>query len=70
MPKKALDFHEVGKIAMALADVEESSLHGATSWKARGKLLACLAIHRSAEPNSLMIRIGLVERAQLLSIGA
>ena len=67
MPKKALDFYEVGKIAMALADVEESSLHGVTSWKVCGKLLTCPAIHGSAEPNSLMVRIGLVERAQLLS---
>jgi hypothetical protein len=68
MPKKAVDFHEVGKIAMALAGVEESNLHGVTSWKVCGKLLACPAIHGSAEPNSLMVRIGLVERAQLLSI--
>jgi hypothetical protein len=67
MPKKTLDFDEVGKIAMALADVEESSLHGATSWKVRKKLLACPAIHKSAEPHSLMVRIGPAERAQLLS---
>jgi hypothetical protein len=67
MPNKALDFEGVGKIAIALADVEESSLHGVTSWKVRGKLLACPAIHKSAEPNSLMVRIGPTERAQLLS---
>lgn len=67
MPKKTLDFDGVGKIAMALADVEESSLRGATSWKVRGKLLACPAIHKSAEPNSLMVRIEPAERTQLLS---
>lgn len=67
MPKKILDFDEVGRIVMALADVEESSLHGATSWKVREKLLACPAIHKSAEPNSLMVRIGPATRAQLLS---
>ena|SRR5437868_6594053 len=55
------------RIAMELADVEESVMHGATSWKTRGRLLACPAIHRSAEPNSLLVRIGLAERAQLLS---
>ena len=67
MPRKALDFDAVRKIAGALADVEESAMHGATSLKVRGKLLACAAIHKSAEPNSLMVRIGLAERAQLLS---
>lgn len=67
MPKKTLDFDGVGKIAMALADVEESGLHGALAWKVRGKLLACPAIHKSAERNSLMVRIGPAERAQLLS---
>lgn len=68
MPRKALDFDAVRKIALALADVEESTLRGATSLKVRGKLLACPAIHRSAEPNSLMVRIGIAERAQLLSV--
>lgn len=67
MPRKTLDFDAVCKIALALAGVEESTLRGAISWKVRGKLLACSAIHRSAEPNSLMVRIGLAERAQLLS---
>lgn len=42
-------------------------MHGVTTWKVHGKLLACPAIHRSAEPNSLMVRIGPAERAQLLS---
>lgn len=67
MPKKALDFHVVREIALTLANVEKSTLHGAVSLKVRGKLLACPAIHRSAEPNSLMVRIGPAERAQLLS---
>lgn len=67
MPNKALDFDEVGKLAMALAGVEESTLHGATSWKLCGKLLACPAIHASAETNSLMVRIGAADRAPLLS---
>lgn len=67
MPKETLDFDGVGKIAMSLADVEESGLHGATAWKVRGKVLACPAIHKSTEPNSLMVRIRPAERAQLLS---
>jgi hypothetical protein len=31
--------------------------------------LACEAIHKSAEPNSLMVRIGLERRDALLSLG-
>jgi hypothetical protein len=51
---------------MELGDVEESTIHGAPSLKVRGKLLACPAIHKSAEPNSLAVRIGFEERARLL----
>lgn len=67
MPRKALDFDAVRKISLAFAGVEESTLHGVAALKVHGKLLACPAIHRSAEPNSLMVRIGLAERTQLLS---
>lgn len=67
MPRKALDFDVVHNIALAFAGVEESTLHGVAALKVRGKLLACPAIHRSAEPNSLMVRVGPAERAQLIS---
>ena len=32
-----------------------------------GRLLACEAIHKSAEPNTLMVRIGLQRRVELLA---
>ena len=67
MGSKALDFDEVRKIAMALPDVEESTIHGAPSLKVRGKLLTCPAIHRSAEPNTLAVRIGFDQRAELMA---
>jgi hypothetical protein len=47
--------------------VQESTIHGAPSLKVRGKLLACPALHKSADPESLVVRIGLAERAQLMS---
>jgi hypothetical protein len=46
MRNKALGFEDVRKIAVALPDVEESTIHGAPSLKVRGKLLTCPAIHR------------------------
>jgi hypothetical protein len=62
MAKKTMDFDVVREIALALPDVEESTIHGAPSLKLRGKLLTCPAIHRSAEPNTLAIRIDFDQR--------
>jgi hypothetical protein len=67
MPRKTLDFNAVRDIAMALPGVQESTIHGAPSLKVRGKLLACPALHKSADPESLVVRIGVAERAQLMS---
>jgi hypothetical protein len=67
MAKKTIDFDVVRAIALALPDVEESTIHGAPSLKLRGKLLACPAIHRSAEPNTLAVRIDFDQRARLIA---
>lgn len=67
MRSKVLDFDEVRKIAMALPDVEESTIHGAPSLKVSGKLLTCPAIHRSAEPNTLAVRISFDRRTELIA---
>lgn len=64
---RKIDFDVVREIAMALPDVEESTIHGAPSLKVRGKLLACPALHQSAEPGSLAVRIGVEQRAELLA---
>jgi hypothetical protein len=66
MQRKKSELDVVRDIAMELPDVEESTIHGAPSWKLRGKLLTCPAIHKSAEPNSLMVKIDPSERDQLL----
>ena len=67
MAKKTIDIDVVREIAMALPDVEEGTIHGAPSWKVRGKLLACPAIHRSAEPNTLAVRLDFEQRARLIA---
>ena len=67
MPKKAIDFATVTKIALELPGVAEASAYGSHALKARGKLLACIPTHRSAEPGSLMVRISLDDRAALLA---
>src|SRR5262245_50714344 len=70
MAKKPIDFQVVREIALALPGVEESKLHGALSLKVSGRLLACPTLHKSAEPNSVMVRIGFEQRAALLAADA
>ena len=65
--QKKLDFNTVREIALTLPDVEDSTSYGAPSLKVHGKLLTCPAIHRSAEPNTLAVRIGFDTRAELMA---
>jgi hypothetical protein len=67
MPRNKIDFDTARRIALGLSDVEESTAYGSPALKVRGKLLACIAIHKSAEPDSLAVRIGFDRRAELLA---
>ena len=42
-------------------------MYGAPALKVRGKLLACMASHKSAEPGSLVVRIGFEDREALIA---
>jgi len=64
---KGLDIDVVASILMSMPDVQESTMHGYRCFKMRGKLLACQAIHKTAEPNSLVVKIPAAERDQLLA---
>ena len=66
MPLKKIDFDLVREIALALPGVEESTTYGTPSLKVRGKLLTCMAIHRSAEPNTLAVKIDFDQRDELI----
>ena len=57
----------VRKIGLALPGVEESTAYGSPALKVRGKLLACIAVHRSAEPGSLVVFVDFDDRAELLA---
>jgi hypothetical protein len=67
MPRSAISFQTVRKIGLALPGVEASTAWGAPALKVRGKLLACVPTHRSAEPNSLVVRVDSNDRAELLA---
>jgi len=67
MPKSTINFDTVRRIGLALPGVEESTAYGSPALKVRGKLLACVPAHRSAEPGSLAVRVGFEDRAELLA---
>jgi len=65
--KLKMTFENVRKLGLALPGVEEGTTYRSPALKVRGKLLACVAIHRSAEPNSLAVRIAFEDRAALIA---
>jgi hypothetical protein len=67
MPRSTINFDTVRKIGLAFPGVEESTAYGSPALKVRGKLLACVPSHRSAEPGSLAVRVGIDDRAELLA---
>jgi hypothetical protein len=50
-----------------LPDLEQSMTWGADAVKVHGKLLACRAIHKSAEPNSIVVKIPIDQREELIA---
>ena len=67
MPRQPISFDTVRELARALPHLEESTSYGAQSWKVRGKLVACQAINKSAEPNSLVVKIPFEQRDELIA---
>ena len=65
--RSGVDYTAVRELALALPDVKDSSTLRGIAFKARGKLLACKAVHRSAESESLMVRVSAIDRDQLLA---
>ena len=67
MPRSTIDFETVRNIGLALPGVEEGTAYGLPALKVHGKLLACIPANRSAEPNSLAVRVDFDDRAELLA---
>ena len=66
MAKKKIDFDTVRSIALGMPGVEDSTIHRSPALKVRGKLLACIPVHKSAEPDSVAVRIDFSGRAELI----
>jgi hypothetical protein len=63
----AVNFETVRNVGLSFPGVEESTAYGVPALKVRGQLLACLPSNRSAEPGSLVVRMDLDDRAELLA---
>jgi hypothetical protein len=57
----------VREIGLTLPAVEEGTTYGSPALKVGGKMFACLAVHKSAEPDSLVLRIAFDDRDELIS---
>jgi hypothetical protein len=66
MSKGKIGFDAVRNIGLGLPGVVESTAYGCPALKVHGQLLACIPVHRSAEPDSLVVRVDFDDRAELL----
>jgi hypothetical protein len=67
MPRKKITFDTVRELGRMLPDVEEGTTYGSPALKVRGKMFTCLAIHQSAEPDTLAVRIDFDRRDELIA---
>jgi hypothetical protein len=67
MPRKKVTFDTVREIALEFPGVEAGVTYGAGAVKVHGKLLACIATNKSAEPDSLALPIDPADRAELIA---
>ena len=59
-------FAAVEAIGRALPDVEVTTAWGQPALKVHGKMFACIASHKSAEPNSLVVMMAVADRDALV----
>jgi hypothetical protein len=62
-----VSFETVRKIGLTLPNVESGTTFGKPSLKVNGKAFVCMSSHKSAEPDSLVVRTDLEQRAELLA---
>jgi hypothetical protein len=64
---QASSFRRVEAIARTLPDVEVTTSWGQPAVKVRGKMFACMASHKSAEPGTLVVRMDIAARDALIA---
>ena len=64
--ERTAGFENVEAIARTLPGVEVTTAWGQPALKVRGKMFACVASHKSAEPNTLVVKMDFAQRDALI----
>jgi hypothetical protein len=64
--RRGYTFAAVETIGRALPDVEVTTAWGQPPLKVHGKMFVCIASHKSAEPNSLVVMMAVADRDALV----
>ena len=64
---RASSFRRVEAIGRTLPGVEVTTSWGQPALKVRGKMFACIASHKSAEPDTLVVRMDIAARDALIA---
>src|SRR5687767_8363788 len=67
MPAKRMTMAAAIRMGAALPDVERTTSWGAPTLKVRGKMMACQAINKAAEPNTLVVCMPIADRDELIA---
>jgi hypothetical protein len=62
-----MTFRTVRAIGLRLPDTEEGTAYGSPALKVQGKMFACMANHKSAEPNTLALLLDFAQRDELIA---
>jgi hypothetical protein len=65
MPRGS-SFKTVEAIGRTLPDVEVTTAYGQPALKVRGKMIACMAANKAAEPNTLVVMMEFADRHALI----
>jgi hypothetical protein len=55
-------FDRVRRLGLKLEGVKEGTSYGSPALKVRGKMFACIPVDKSAEPDTLAVRMSFLER--------
>jgi len=66
MRRPTMTFRTVRAIGLKLPGVEESTMYGQPALKLAGRMIACIASHKSAEPGTLAVRTDFDQRDMLI----
>jgi hypothetical protein len=63
---RSSSFKTVESVGRSLPDVEATTTWGQPALKVRGKMFVCIASHKSAEPNTLVVMMDFADRDALV----